>query len=70
MMITVIISIDKLLGRGIFDYSCLDELSPWNWDRIRDVFKLVNKTCDTHATWLLSLCYMPGCIAGYIQLIK
>jgi len=29
----------------------------------------VNKTCDNHALGLLALCYLPGVIAAYVQVI-
>ena len=48
----------------------VEQLVKWNWDEALDLFRHVNKACDCHAMWLLALCYIPGCLAGYIQLIR
>jgi hypothetical protein len=39
------------------------------WDSAEGirVLRFVNKACDNHALALLSICYLPGVLAAYIQ---
>jgi hypothetical protein len=40
-----------------------------HWDSKEGIrmLRFVNKTCDSHALTLLSMCYLPGVLAAYIQ---
>ena len=42
----------------------------WSWERTEDVINIVNKATDSQALSLLSFCFLPGNIAGYIQIIR
>ena len=43
----------------------------WNWKRWNTIpTTTVNSTLAVHAINMLSLCYIPGLIAAYIQLIR
>ena len=54
-----------MLRRSICNYQ---EDVAFSWDQAKQVLHHVNKTCDCHALWLLAMCYLPGCLAGYLQL--
>jgi predicted dinucleotide-binding enzyme len=48
-----------------------DSWKGWHWGRFETIpITTVNSTLAAHALALLSFCYMPGCIAAYIQLIR
>ena len=43
----------------------------WNWKRWNTIpTTTVNVTLAVHAITMLSLCYLPGLIASYLQLIR
>ena len=43
----------------------------WNWKRWNTIPTItVNVTLAVHAITILSLCYIPGLIASYLQLIR
>ena len=43
----------------------------WNWKRWNTIpTTTVNVTLAVHAITMLSLCYIPGLIASYLQLIR
>ena len=49
------------------------EIHEWDWDLFWDHFamipaKIINVVLAMHALTMLALCYLPGCIAAYIQL--
>lgn len=39
----------------------------WNSKEAIRLLRFVNKTSDNHALALLSICYLPGVLAAYIQ---
>jgi hypothetical protein len=39
----------------------------WDKEEAVRVLRFVNKACDNHALALLSICYLPGVLAAYIQ---
>ena len=40
-------------------------------DSVSDMLtKYINKTCDNHALIMLALCYLPGVLAAYTQLVR
>jgi len=42
-----------------------------DWSRVHDGwYNYAHKAANCHAVWLLALCYIPGCLAGYLQLIR
>ena len=42
-----------------------------DWEKVGDNwYKYSHKAANCHAVWLLSLCYIPGCIAAYFQLCR
>lgn len=43
----------------------------WNWERWNTIpTTTVNSTLAVHAIMMLSLCYLPGLLASYLQLIR
>ncbi len=44
----------------------------WEFNKIRaaDFFLTIHKAANCQAMWLLSSCYLPGCIAGWIQILR
>ena len=42
----------------------------WSWKREEDIINTVNKATDSQALSLLALCFLPGNIAGYIQIFR
>ena len=41
----------------------------WDKKTAIQVLTFVNKACDNHALAMLALCYLPGVIAAYIQVL-
>lgn len=71
VLLWAVIFVNVILSKSICgEVNDVDQFVPWNWDEALDLLRHVNKTCDCHALWLLSLCYLPGCLAGYLQLIR
>ena len=43
----------------------------WNWRRWNYIpVSTVNATLAVHAIYMLALCYLPGCLAGWLQIIR
>ena len=41
----------------------------WVPEEAIKLLRFVNKACDNHALALLSICYFPGVLAAYIQVL-
>merc|ERR1711997_414676 len=48
-----------------------DAWKGWHWGRFETIpITTVNSTLAVHAITLLALCYLPGCIAAWIQILR
>ena len=70
LLISVVIFVVVFLINFGRSYLCHGDKLGWSDGQNIDYTTTVNKTCDTVAIYLLSLCYLPGNIAGYIQLFR
>merc|ERR1719219_173219 len=71
---TILFIVLFLLGFGKFQICWTltwDSWKGWHWGRFETIpVTTVNATLAVHAITLLALCYLPGCIAAWIQILR
>merc|ERR1719219_72878 len=71
---TILFIVLFLLGFGKFQICWTltwDSWKGWHWGRFETIpVTTVNATLAVHAITLLALCYLPGCMAAWIQMIR